>query len=74
MNLKSGGLTGVGEVAPIERLSPDDLELIEVKLEELRSKLELENQPTTYEQCYELSEKLVDMDFPSIRLIPQTTY
>jgi len=67
LNLKNGGIVGVGEVAPIARLSPDDLDLVEMKLEELRSKLETATRPATIDECYELASALVGMDFPSIR-------
>ena len=67
LKLKSGGKTGVGEAAPIARLSPEDIDSMDAKFAELETKLESVSRPTSVEGCYDLAEKLVGLDFPSIR-------
>ena len=67
MHLKSGKKTGMGEAAPIARLSPEDLGLMDSELAELKGKLSDRTRPVTVSECYETAEQLVGMDFPSIR-------
>jgi len=67
LKLKSGGKTGVGETAPIARLSPEDPGLIGFKLDALKVALKNIEPPSSIEECYDLAERLIGMDFPSIR-------
>ena len=67
LTLKSDGRTGIGEAAPIARLSPENLDLMDAKLNELSIKIRGRSRPSTIDECYDLSEELVEMDFPSIR-------
>lgn len=68
LKLKSEGKVGIGEAAPIAQLSPEDLDLMDMKFAKLKIKLINLRQPTTIEECYQLAEDLVGLDFPSIRL------
>ena len=58
---------GVGETAPIGRLSPENLDLMDSKFAEIKIKLESVQRPTIIEECYDLADQLVGLDFPSIR-------
>lgn len=61
------GQTGVGEVAPIVRLSPEDIEEIPSRLAELKNLLEKVETPVSEENALSLAQQLVPIEFPSIR-------
>ena len=61
------GATGLGEVAPIHRLSPEDLEEVPGFLEKLKVLIEDVTLPTDTESIFELVSKLVPSSYPSIR-------
>ena len=61
------GDSGLGEVAPIERLSPEILEDVPIFLEKLKADLVHETLPTSKEGVYNLVSKIVPGDHPSIR-------
>lgn len=68
LKLKSGDKTGIGEAAPIARLSPEDLDLMDAKFAEIKAKIKTASRQTTADECYDLAEELAGGDFPSIRL------
>lgn len=61
------GFAGIGEVAPIDRLSPEDLEEVPIELERLRNRLETQTLPADVEGVFSFVSKNVSKDFPSIR-------
>ncbi|WP_462248049.1 o-succinylbenzoate synthase [Ekhidna sp.] len=61
------GSFGIGEVAPIHRLSPEDVNDVPDILEKLRSELNRENAPKGESQALELAAKLVPAAIPSVR-------
>ncbi len=67
LQITSGEKCGVGEVAPIPRLSPDDLEALPEFLEELHEQLVNRSRPTNERECYALAKELAGENFPSVR-------
>lgn len=63
----SNGTTGIGEVAPIHRLSPEDVEDVPDFLTKLNSVLQKTEVPSTDDEVFELVAKLVPSNFPSVR-------
>jgi len=61
------GHVGIGEVAPIHRLSPEDLSDVTPFLENLKQKLQPYQTPTSIDAVYALVEKLVPVEIPSVR-------
>ena len=61
------GITGIGEVAPIHRLSPEDIDDIPEFLTQLKGILEKTEVPDTEEQVFDLVAKLVPQHIPSVR-------
>ncbi len=61
------GASGIGEVAPIERLSPDVIENIPEELEKIKVKLQQIDPPTTDEEIWKTVKSVVSREFPSIR-------
>lgn len=62
----SGGI-GIGEVAPIDRLSPEDIDSIEPELERILILMRTMNSPNSIEDVFSLTSRLVSDEFPSIR-------
>ncbi len=67
LHLSGHGKTGVGEVAPIPRLSPENVETVPEKLKDLKSDLEKISPPSTAEDCLIIARDLVGNEYPSIR-------
>lgn len=63
----SSGNKGIGEVAPIERLSPENIEDIDDELLKLGEKLNNTSLPENETEVLEIASKLVSDDFPSIK-------
>ncbi len=61
------GTSGIGEVAPIDRLSPEELDDIPEYLEKLKIKLLEEELPTSEEEALLLVTRQVSEAFPSVR-------
>lgn len=61
------GITGVGEVAPIHRLSPEDIEDVPEFLVQLGKELKNIPAPSTEEEVFEVVSKLVPQNLPSVR-------
>ena len=61
------GQSGIGEVAPIHRLSPEDPEEIPGQLDVLSEALLDWENPTTEQEVFALVAKHVPIEFPSIR-------
>ena len=61
------GFFGLGEVAPIDRLSPEDVEDVPEELNRIQSMILSFQAPTTEEEVWTMVQKLVTIDFPSIR-------
>ena len=66
-NTDQDGNTGIGEVAPIERLSPDEIEEIPAQIEKFASKLSSVIAPSTREEVYGLVSSLVKGSFSSLK-------
>ncbi|MEM9897407.1 MAG: enolase C-terminal domain-like protein, partial [Bacteroidota bacterium] len=64
----SSGIEGVGEVAPIHRLSFEDIDLIPSELEKLQKELLRYNTPRNNKAVLDLVDQLVDQSFSSIRM------
>lgn len=60
-------ILGVGEVAPIHRLSPETIEDIPDFLQKLKTSLKDFTLPNSKKEVYELVDKLVPTSFPSVR-------
>lgn len=67
LQVSGNGKTGVGEVAPIPRLSPENVEAVPEKLEDLKSDLEKISPPIKTEDCLIIARELVGIEYPSIR-------
>ncbi len=63
----SQGDYGIGEVAPIDRLSPEEIEDVPDELEKLKPKLSVAYQPSDTDHVLSLVQTLVSPDYPSIR-------
>lgn len=63
----ASGDAGLGEVAPIHRLSPEELDDIEPQLKKLASKLKKADAPVKEADALRLAMEEVADDFPSIR-------
>ena len=61
------GTFGTGEVAPIPRLSPEDVEEVPAFLERLKSELLRLDVPSTKEEVYGLVANLIPSNMPSVR-------
>ncbi|MEO9482087.1 MAG: o-succinylbenzoate synthase [Ekhidna sp.] len=61
------GAVGWGEVAPIHRLSPEDIEEVPVFLERLKPELAKIKIPSSEEEIFSLVSKLVPSSIPSVR-------
>ena len=61
------GKSGLGEVAPIDRLSPEDLDEIPHILQKLGADLKNESSPSNIEEIYRLTSNYVPVTYPSIR-------
>lgn len=61
------GTIGIGEVAPIPRLSPEEVEEVPEFLDRLKSELLKLEIPSTEEAVYDLVAKLVPSNIPSVR-------
>lgn len=60
-------MSGIGEVAPIHRLSPEELDDVPEELEKLKATIRNIAIPKTQEEVFEVVQNLVPMNFPSIR-------
>ncbi len=58
---------GIGEAAPIERLSPESLEEVPEELDRIRREIQKCLTPKDEQEVWDLSGKLVSDKFPSIR-------
>lgn len=61
------GRTGIGEVAPIERLSPENLDEIPIELNKIATNIIDLEIPTSREGILEMVDKHVSKELPSIR-------
>lgn len=61
------GVSGVGEVAPIHRLSPEEVEDIPEFLKQLGNNFTTIQVPKTEEEVFDLTTKLVPSKIPSVR-------
>ena len=61
------GQSGIGEVAPINRLSPEDPEEIPFRLEDVGKQLLSKELPKDEEGIFSLAQELVPIQYPSIR-------
>ncbi len=61
------GGTGIGEVAPIERLSPEEIEDVSSELEKIKTSIFGVERPTTDEDAWKIAKSLVSSRLPSIR-------
>ncbi|MEQ9465895.1 MAG: o-succinylbenzoate synthase [Ekhidna sp.] len=61
------GVCGIGEVAPIHRLSPEEVDEIPLFLEHLTSRLAGIRKPQSEEEVFEAVSELVPMEIPSVR-------
>lgn len=61
------GNYGIGEVAPIHRLSPEEVDDIPLFLDHLITKLDEIDKPETKEEVFELVNSMVPLEIPSIR-------
>lgn len=67
IRVSEGVASGIGEVAPIARLSPEDPDDVVDVLERIKEKLIHQKRPASEEAVYELVSSVVDEGFPSIR-------
>lgn len=74
LKVSNSGLSpfGYGEAAPLERLSVDRFEDLELELERLATSLALLELPKTETAIFSLVEKVVKVTFPSIRFALET--
>ena len=63
----SQGRSGIGEVAPIERLSPEDIDKLPHLLSIYKSELKNEHAPKSKAEVFELVERMVPKEESSIR-------
>ncbi|NQZ76933.1 MAG: o-succinylbenzoate synthase [Ekhidna sp.] len=63
----SNGASGIGEVAPIARLSPENVDEVPDELMRLQENLKRVSIPDQEEDILELVSRLVSSEFPSIR-------
>lgn len=61
------GIDGVGEVAPIERLSPEELEEVPAELARIKAELMQVSVPSHKQEVFDLVGALVPSSYPSIR-------
>jgi o-succinylbenzoate synthase len=61
------GMIGVGEVAPIHRLSPEELDDVPEELDKLKSAIRKIILPKSQNEVFEVVQNLVSLHFPSIR-------
>lgn len=61
------GKTGIGEVAPIHRLSPEELDDVPEELEKLKPILRKTATPKTQTAIFDLVQEITSSHFPSIR-------
>lgn len=61
------GHFGIGEVAPIDRLSPEELDAIPTTLGGLANKLEQLEAPSSEDEVFAFVEKCISKEYPSIR-------
>lgn len=61
------GRSGIGEVAPITRLSPEPVEDIPIQLDKLKSKMRQVRVPSNQEEVFSAVSGLVSSKLPSIR-------
>ena len=61
------GVGGIGEVAPIHRLSPEEVEDVPLFLEHLSSGLTRIPKPQNEEEVFKVVNELVPMEIPSVR-------
>ena len=66
------GVSGIGEVAPIERLSPDDVGKIPDELEKLKAQLQSITPPNSIDELFGWVQMKVSPEFPSIRFALET--
>ncbi|WP_436517467.1 o-succinylbenzoate synthase [Ekhidna sp. To15] len=67
LKIHENGIYGLGEVAPIDRLSPEDVEDIPEFLEKLMVSLQGFDKPSSKADVFELVGKLVPSSIPSVR-------
>lgn len=65
--IDENGNSGIGEVAPIDRLSPEDVEEVPEVLEKLKEQIANKSTPQTEEETFEMVDRLVQHTNPSIR-------
>ncbi len=58
---------GLGEAAPLPRLSVDDIDLMDQMLDKVALTFRQQSLPQTEEEVFALAARLVSMDYPSIR-------
>lgn len=61
------GVTGLGEVAPIHRLSPEVVDDIPVFLEQLKTSMKKMRAPQTEAEVFEIVSSVVPLGMPSVR-------
>lgn len=61
------GAIGIGEVAPIDRLSPEDLGDVPAELDRIKVALEKIKTPASEHEVWQIASKLVPNRFPSVR-------
>lgn len=61
------GKAGIGEVAPINRLSPESIDDIPDKLRELERELEKLELPGSEEEAFQMVNELIPLTWPSVR-------
>ena len=65
--IDENGNSGIGEVAPIDRLSPEDVEEVPEVLEKLKEQMVNKSTPQTEQEAFEMVDQLVPLTNPSIR-------
>ncbi|MEM6523456.1 MAG: o-succinylbenzoate synthase [Bacteroidota bacterium] len=63
---KNSDIRGIGEAGPLKKLSIDDIEDFDSKLEGVLNKLEGESLPNTDQEIYDLVSRLVPQELPSV--------
>ena len=64
--MDENGNSGIGEVAPIHRLSPEDVEEVPEILGKLEKEIANQAVPQTEEEVFEVVDQLVPVAFPSV--------
>ncbi|WP_424961915.1 o-succinylbenzoate synthase [Ekhidna sp.] len=65
--MDENGNSGIGEIAPIHRLSPEDVEEVPEILGKIQKEVANKETPQTEEEVYEVVDQLVPITIPSVR-------